>query len=228
LLVGRVFGFSGRFLLLSSFISSSGLGGKRSSCFVVRKICSSESGFLDLSIPPPVKQFPEDEKRLYQTLGHGLVRWQYIETGLYLIALGLMGSDHQCTSLAFFHIKSAANKLEFANRLIFYRRQFNKIVPKTKFRWLISSHHLDVYSKLDGRIKALSVENIEHNSEELRMLSYKLVYFLLDYIPQIELVAASLEPHTQHWLDQFRENPRRPGFERSQKSSHSKGGSDQP
>ena len=73
-----------------------------------------EATITTLPIPPD----SEDQKRMYEALGGGLARWQFIETGLYLTALMLMGTDQTTCSLAFFQIKAAENKLAFVDRLI--------------------------------------------------------------------------------------------------------------
>lgn len=55
---------------------------------------------------------------LHTAIGRALARWQYIETGLYLIAHGLLGSSHKASSITFFHIKSAEAKLALVDKLI--------------------------------------------------------------------------------------------------------------
>jgi hypothetical protein len=57
-----------------------------------------------LSLPPPMLPDPSAFDEMHRTLGKVLTRWQYVETGLYIVA-----------SLAFFQIKSAENKLEFVD-----------------------------------------------------------------------------------------------------------------
>jgi hypothetical protein len=210
-------------------------------------------------LPAPIVPFPEDRDCLYKALGEGLVRWQYIETAFYLIALALTGMEQKTCSLMFFHIKSAENKLSLIDRLIFTNikqaertkhwtpisksiagaikfrnslahfeyfiltdENFKAIRPKTKFRYALSSHHLDYYAGRSGTVKVLSVESTIHNSNELRQLTYQLIYFLVDHIPHLERLTASLEPRLLHWLDQFRKNPRPPGFEPPRKSSRPK------
>jgi hypothetical protein len=56
---------------------------------------SSSSGEFGVTFVLPTISDSEDAKRMYQALGKGLVRWQYIETGLYLIAFHLMKTDEQ-------------------------------------------------------------------------------------------------------------------------------------
>lgn len=187
-------------------------------------------GLFFTMLPPTIVPFPDDRDRLYHALCEGLVRWQYIETALYLIALALTGMDQKTCSLMFFHVKSAENKLALTERLIFdninqherakywkpisgsiadaikFRNslahfetfvltdeEFSKIRPKTKFRYVLSVHHLDYYAAKSGSVKALAVESINHNSNELRILTYRLIYFLVDHIPQLDRLTASLE-----------------------------------
>jgi hypothetical protein len=75
-------------------------------------------GGRSTSLPPPIFPDPAAAAEMYRALGTALTRWQYIETGLYIIAHGLMGTDHYVSSLAFFQIQSAPHKLELVDRLI--------------------------------------------------------------------------------------------------------------
>ncbi|VTZ26573.1 hypothetical protein MPC4_540003 [Methylocella tundrae] len=212
-----------------------------------------------MTVSLPMVPDSEDQKRMYQALGGGLVRWQFIETGLYLIALPLMGTDPKTCSLTFFQIKAAENKLAFVDRLIFHKldqrtrkkawapileeirkaiefrnslahfemfiltdSELEKASPKTAFRAVLSPHHLDHRAKRGGTTKILSVETMEHNANELRKLSYRLMYFVVDHIPQTETLTASLEPNLRQWLDSFRKRPRPQGFEPPLRSSRPK------
>jgi hypothetical protein len=212
-----------------------------------------------LTLPPPIVPFPDDQKRIYQALGQALARWQYIESGLFLVAFGLMGTDQKICSLTFFQIKSAENKLSFVERLSFHKLSqhtrtkfwkpiaddigkaikfrnamahfevsflnnegFDKIKPKSKHRYIISSHHLDEHEKRSGSTKALTVESLDDISEYFRIISYKLVYFVVDHLPNVLQQEASLEPRFQHWLAQFHKTERPQGFEPPQQSSHPK------
>jgi hypothetical protein len=84
-----------------------------------------------MSLPPPVIPDSKAAEEMYRALGKALTRWQYIETGLYLIAHCLMETEHQVSSLAFFQIKSAENKLAFVDRLI-----FAKLTQHTRTKFL--------------------------------------------------------------------------------------------
>jgi hypothetical protein len=83
------------------------------------RFSSAVFGERVLSLPPPMLPDSKAAEEMYRALGKALTRWQYIETGLYRIAHCLMEAVHQVSSLAFFQIKSAENKLAFVDRLIF-------------------------------------------------------------------------------------------------------------
>jgi hypothetical protein len=161
---------------------------------------------------------PSAFDEMHRALGNALTRWQYVETGLYIVAHGLMETSHKVSSLAFFQIKSAENKLEFVDRMIFAQlsqrqrvsfwmpiskeivsaiifrnclahfeifcldeKSMAAMTPPTKYPVPLSSHHLDEHKRRHCRmIKSLSVELIEHNSEELRRMTYSLIYFAID------------------------------------------------
>ena len=124
--------------------------------------------------------------------------------------------------------RNIAGSIKFRNSLAHFEvfiltdENLKAIRPKTKFRYALSSHHLDYYAGRSGTVKVLSVESISHNSNELCTLTYQLIYFLVDHIPHLERLTASLEPRLLNWLDQFRKNPRPPGFEPPRKSSRPK------
>ncbi len=72
-----------------------------------------------MSLPPDMSPFPEDRDRLFRAIGQSLARWQYIETGLFLIAFTILDTTAKNCSLTFFAIKSAENKLALVDRLAF-------------------------------------------------------------------------------------------------------------
>jgi len=76
-----------------------------------------------MSLPPPAipTQNNLDLDELHKALGKGLTQWQHVESGLFLLALPLMGTDLKTCFLAFLQIKSAENKLAFVDRLIFHK-----------------------------------------------------------------------------------------------------------
>lgn len=75
-------------------------------------------GGFDLSLPSPMLPDPSAFDEMHRSLGNALTRWQYVETGLYIVAHCLMETEYQVSSLAFFQIKSAENKLAFVDRLL--------------------------------------------------------------------------------------------------------------
>jgi hypothetical protein len=213
---------------------------------------------LLLRLPEQIIPYPEDQNRLYQSLGHALVQWQYIETALFLIAFPLMGTDPVACSLAFFHIKSAENKLSFVDKLIFHKlpqktrtkywspiltdlsktiefrnalahfetsifkeKEIKKLKkPISKYMWILTRHHLDFHANRSGSMKGLTIENIEGNTNKMKMVAFMLIYFSIDHVPLTEPLLKSLPPKLQQWLDSFRKMPRPPGFEPPRKSSH--------
>jgi hypothetical protein len=71
----------------------------------------------------------------------------------------------------------------------------------TSYHVAISYHHFDEHARRSGNVKCLSVEDIEHNADELRFLTYKMIYFLIDRVPQLERFAELLPQDLQQWLD---------------------------
>jgi hypothetical protein len=61
---------------------------------------------------------PEARDKLNQALGQAILRWQYVETALFIIAHGFMGPDYAVNSIVFFHITSAKNKLSLIDKLL--------------------------------------------------------------------------------------------------------------
>ena len=57
-------------------------------------------------------------RRLKEAIGEALMRWQHVETALFIIAHSLMGADYAINSITFFHIKSAESKLSVTDKLI--------------------------------------------------------------------------------------------------------------
>ncbi len=53
----------------------------------------------------------------HRAVGHALTKWQYVETGLYILSHCLMGTKHQHSSTVFFHIESARSKLSLTDKL---------------------------------------------------------------------------------------------------------------
>ena len=54
---------------------------------------------------------------LYHAMGQTLTRWQFTETGMFLLAHAIMGADYKYSSTAFFRLKGADAKLQFLDEL---------------------------------------------------------------------------------------------------------------
>lgn len=59
----------------------------------------------------------EDRDELFKALGAAMTSWQHIETGLYVIAHCILGTDQKLSAIAFFHIKSGETKLTLVDKL---------------------------------------------------------------------------------------------------------------
>jgi hypothetical protein len=55
---------------------------------------------------------------LHRALGHALTNWQYVETGMFVLAHAMLGTDYPRTSAVFFHIQSASSKLQLIDKLL--------------------------------------------------------------------------------------------------------------
>jgi hypothetical protein len=54
---------------------------------------------------------------LYHAMGQTLTRWQFTETGMFLLAHAIMGTEYKYSSTAFFRLKGADMKLQFLDEL---------------------------------------------------------------------------------------------------------------
>lgn len=54
---------------------------------------------------------------LYRGLGRALTKWQYVETGLFLLTHAIMRCDYKYSSTAFYMLKGGDMKLQLTNRL---------------------------------------------------------------------------------------------------------------
>jgi hypothetical protein len=54
---------------------------------------------------------------LYHAMGQTLTRWQFTETGMFLLAHAIMNTDYKYSSTAFFRLKGADMKLQFLDEL---------------------------------------------------------------------------------------------------------------
>ena len=81
-------------------------------------------------------------------LGRALTRWQYVETGLFVLAHALMETRYEVSSTVFFHIKSAENKLSLVDKLC--RLNLSQQVWQGEWRDLRKelSAHIDIRNAL--------------------------------------------------------------------------------
>ncbi|MDR3424127.1 MAG: hypothetical protein P4M13_03485 [Alphaproteobacteria bacterium] len=114
------------------------------------------------------------------------------------------------------------NALAHYETVILNDEGMKKLKPKTNYRYILANHHLDFYQWRNDTGNALSVEKIIEHSDNTKLVTYKMLYFLIDHVPWPEQQAASLEPRLLQWFDSFRRGSRPPGFEPPQKSSHQK------
>jgi hypothetical protein len=54
---------------------------------------------------------------LYHAMGQTLTRWQFTETGMFLLAHAIMNTDYKYSSTAFFRLKGADMKFQFLDEL---------------------------------------------------------------------------------------------------------------
>lgn len=87
-----------------------------------------------------------------------------------------------------------------------------KIDPKTKYRYVLSTHFLDVETKSRDLRRIYTIEAILENSNEIRRVSYRLLYFLFDHLPQILSLPEPLEPRLKNWLEGLIKAPRHTGL----------------
>ena len=114
------------------------------------------------------------------------------------------------------------NALAHFETVVLSDEGMNKITPKTNYRYMLANHHLDFYQWRNNSGKGLTVEKIREHSDDAKLVTYKVLYFLIDHIPWPEQQAASLEPELLNWFDSFRAGQRPPGCEPPQKPSHQK------
>jgi hypothetical protein len=83
--------------------------------------------------------------------------------------------------------------------------------PPTKYNVLLSENHMNA-PKRTARVNALSIEQIELNSESTREEAYKLIYFIVDHFPLAAFIGKGLLPITERQLEGFYSGPRLPEF----------------
>jgi hypothetical protein len=69
---------------------------------------------------------------LYHALGRTLTRWQFVESGMFLVAHAILGTDYKLTSAAFFRFKNADAKFQFLDDLC--EAHFDKTVIEKDWR----------------------------------------------------------------------------------------------
>lgn len=84
--------------------------------------------------------------------------------------------------------------------------------PPSAYNYAISDHHLNEFARKSGNIRGLSIESIEKYSQKTRELSYKLIYFLFDHVPDSEQGIAALPTETREHLHSLRVGTRPAGF----------------
>lgn len=84
--------------------------------------------------------------------------------------------------------------------------------PPTKYKVVLSPHHLDAHTSRSGEVDALTIETIEHNSKSLRKTGFLLMYFLIDHVPDLERGLSLLPPAHKQLLDSLRQRPRPKGL----------------
>jgi hypothetical protein len=120
-------------------------------------------------------------------------------------------------------VKDIRDAIKFRNYLahfdVFQLQPEDMAAMPTSYRVAISFHYLDEHARRASSIRTLSVEHIEHNTEEIRFLTYKIIYFLFDHAPRLEPFLKRLPPNILQWLDPLRKMTRPPEFPLPPRSS---------
>jgi hypothetical protein len=69
------------------------------------------------SIPKSAAELDAMAAPLYQAMGRAMGRWQYVETGMFILVHAIMGTDYKYSSAAFYILKGADMKLQLLTRL---------------------------------------------------------------------------------------------------------------
>jgi hypothetical protein len=83
------------------------------------------------SIPKSAAELDAMAAPLYQAMGRAMGRWQYVETGMFILAHAIMGTDYKYSSAAFYLLKDADMKLQLLSRLC--EAHFEDAVLKTEW-----------------------------------------------------------------------------------------------
>lgn len=86
------------------------------------------------SVPknPSLAQLDIIAAPLYHAMGQTLTRWQFTETGMFLLAHAIMGAEYKYTSVAFFRLKGADAKMQLLDELC--EGHFSQSVIETEWR----------------------------------------------------------------------------------------------
>lgn len=95
--------------------------------------------------------------------------------------------------------------IKFRNALAHFEVSFlpslDAYANKTEFPVLVSPHHNDIGAAKNGWVECLFIEEIEANAAEMSDMTYRLIYFLLDYLPA---AAPQMPGGNEAFLDGFR------------------------
>jgi hypothetical protein len=69
---------------------------------------------------------------LYHAMGQTITRWQFTETGMFLLAHAIMGAEYKYTSVAFFRLKGADAKMQLLDELC--EAHFSVSIIETEWR----------------------------------------------------------------------------------------------
>lgn len=108
--------------------------------------------------------------------------------------------------------KSVEDTIEFRNALSHFeivQVDGSKAVPPSAFNWFVSDHTLNEFAKRSGGTRGLSIEKIAEYSELTLKLSYRLIYFLLDQVPDFPAGLATLPQEARRHIEGLRDGPRR-------------------
>lgn len=111
--------------------------------------------------------------------------------------------------------KEIEDIIEFRNVLAHFEIIWtirSEMKPPSAYNYAISDHHLNEFARRSGNIRGLSIESIEKYSQKTRELSYKLIYFLFDYVPSSQQGIATLPAETRAHLHSLRVEARPAGF----------------
>ena len=105
--------------------------------------------------------------------------------------------------------------IKFRNGLAHFEVSFlptlDSYADKTKYPVLISPHHNEMGAIKNGFVECLFIEEIETNAVEMVDMTYRLIYFLLDFLPT---AAPQMPGANEAFVDGFRFGLRDPKYAR--------------